>query len=155
MTSKERTLTALEHKETDRPLCEYHATPEVDKKLMEYFKTDSMDVVLEHLGTDLRYVSAPYIGPELRTWPDGRFENEWGQIRKYIRNEAGEYKEAVEFPYAEFQTVEDVENFRWPKVEWFDYSNIEADCDKYKDYAVVFGVQNNMDLINGTALGQR
>ena len=155
MTSKERTLTALEHKETDRPLCEYHATPEVDKKLMEYFKTDSMDVVLEHLGTDLRYVSAPYIGPELRTWPDGRFENEWGQIRKYIRNEAGEYKEAVEFPYAEFQTVEDVENFRWPKVEWFDYSNIEADCDKYKDYAVVFGAQNNMDLINGTALGQR
>lgn len=154
MTSKERVLMALANKSSDRPPCEYHGTPEVDEKLKAYFQTASMDIVLEKLGVDLRYIDAPYIGPELRTWSDGRFENYWGQIRKPVENEAGIYNEAVEFPYAEFKTVEDVDNFRWPKAEWFDYSNVEKDCDKYKEYAVVFGAQGNMDLINGTAYGR-
>jgi uroporphyrinogen decarboxylase len=154
MTSKERVLTALEHRQPDRCPCDYIGTPEVHEKLKKHFRTDSMDVVLEKLGVDLRVVDAPYIGPELRRWEDGRFENYWGSIRKPVRNEAGTYNEAVEFPYAEFKSVEDVEKFRWPKVEWFDSSKIAEDCKKYSDYAIVFGSPGNMDLINGTAYGR-
>ena len=154
MNSKQRVLTALSHKKPDRTPCEYHGTPEVDQQLMAYFKTNNMDVVLYELGVDLRYVDVPYIGPELRSWDDGRFENFWGQVRKPIKNQAGTYNESVEFPYAGFKTIEDVNNFRWPKAKWFDYSNIEADCDRYRDYAIVFGSQGNMDLINGTAYGR-
>jgi len=67
---------------------------------------------------------------------------------------AGTYNEAVEFPYAEFESAEDVEKFRWPKVEWFDYGKIAEDCKKYSDYAMVFGSPGNMDLINGTSYGR-
>jgi uroporphyrinogen decarboxylase len=154
MTSRQRVLTALEHKNPDRCPCDYIGTPEVDEKLKEYFRTESMDVVLEKLGVDLRVVEAPYIGPELRTWDDGRFENYWGSIRKAVSNEAGVYNEAVEFPYAKFESVEDIEKFRWPIPEWFDYGKIAEDCKKYSDYAVVFGSPGNMDLINGTAYGR-
>lgn len=154
MNHKQRVLTALSHKEPDRTPCDYLSTPEIDAKMMEYFQVDNMDAVLEKLGVDLRVIDAPYIGPELKTWPDGRFENYWGHIRKPIKNEAGVYNESVEFPYARFKTVDDVNNFRWPKADWFDYSQIESDCDKYKDYAVVFGAPNNMDLINGIAYGR-
>ena len=154
MTSKERVLTALAHYQPDRTPCNYLATPEIDSKLRNYFHTNNMDTVLERLGVDLRVIDAPYIGHELRDWPDGRFENYWGQIRKVVRNQAGTYNEAAEFPYANFKTLEDVEQFRWPKAEWFDYSQITAQCDKYKDYAVVFGAPGNMDLINGTAYGR-
>ncbi|MHC4426897.1 MAG: uroporphyrinogen decarboxylase family protein [Planctomycetota bacterium] len=154
MTPKERVLTALSHKDPDRCPCDYIGTPEVDEKLKAHFGTESMDVVLERLGVDLRVVDAPYVGPELRVWDDGRFENYWGSIRKPVRNEAGTYNEAVELPYSSFKSVEDVEKFRWPKVEWFDYSQLAEECRKYSDYAVVFGSPGNMDLINGTAYGR-
>jgi uroporphyrinogen decarboxylase len=154
MTSKERILTALDHKEGDRCPCDYIGTPEVDKELLHHFETEDMEVVLERLGADLRVLDLPYIGPELRVWNDGRFENYWGSIRKPVRNEAGEYNEAVEFPYAKFESVADVEKFRWPKVEWFDFSTIARQCEKYCDYAVVYGSPGNMDLINGTAYGR-
>ena len=154
MTPRERVLTALSHRTPDRTPCGYLSTPEIDDKLKKHFLTDSMDAVLEKLGVDLRVIDAPYIGPALRTWPDGRFENIWGQIRKPIRNEAGSYDEAVEHPYAAFQSVEDVRKFRWPKAEWFDYSRLAADCLKYDSYAVVFGAPGNMDVINGTAFGR-
>lgn len=154
MTPRERVLTALSHRTADRTPCDYIGTPEVDDKLKEHFQAESMDVVLEKLGVDIRVVDAPYIGPELRTWPDGRFENYWGQFRKPIKNEAGSYMEAVEFPYAAFQSVEEVREFRWPKADWFDYSQLTADCKKHDQYAIVFGSPGNMDVINGTAFGR-
>ena len=154
MTPRERVLTALSHRAPDRTPCDYIGTPEVDDKLKRHFRTDSMDVVLEKLGVDIRVVDAPYIGPALRTWPDGRFENIWGHIRKPIRNEAGSYDEAVEHPYAAFQSVDDVRKFRWPRAEWFDYSRLAADCKKPDKYAIVFGAPGNMDVINGTGFGR-
>jgi uroporphyrinogen decarboxylase len=71
-----------------------------------------------------------------------------------VRNQAGSYDEAVEFPYAVFESVQDVNRFRWPKPQWFDYSKIADDCEGYCDYAIVFGSPGNMDLINGTAFGR-
>jgi len=154
MTSKERVKTALEHKNPDRTPCNYIGTPEIDERIKAHFKTDDMDFVLEKLGVDLRVLDNPYIGPELAKWGDGRFQNFWGHIRKPIKNVAGTYNESVELPYAKFQTIEDVEKFPWPKVEWFDYSKIAEDCQKYSEYAIVFGYPGNMDLINGTAYGR-
>lgn len=152
--SRERVLTALSHKMPDQTPCNYLSTPEVDEKLKKHFHTDRMDVVLEKLNVDIRVIDTPYVGPSLRTWPDGRFENFWGHIRKPVKNEAGSYNEAVEFPYAAFHNVEDVRKFRWPTAKWFDYSNVAADCKKYEGYAVVFGAPGNMDLINGTSYGR-
>jgi len=154
MTPRQRVLAALEHKEPDRTPCNYLGTPEIDDKLLEHFGTDNMDAVLEALGVDMRVVEPPYIGPELQIWDDGRFENYWGQIRKSVKNQAGIYNEAAGLPYAEFKTVDDVENFRWPRAEWFDYSKIARDCERYADYAIVFGSPGNMDVINGTAYGR-
>ena len=84
MNSKERVLRALSFQEPDSIPCDYMGTPEANLKLMNYFGTDSMDNVLEKLGVDLRVIEAPYIGPELRKWEDGRFENYWGQIKTPI-----------------------------------------------------------------------
>ena len=154
MASRERVLTALSHQQPDRCPCDYIGTPEVDRKLKQHFRTENMDEVLEKLGVDLRLVEAPYIGPELRKWDDGRFENYWGSIRKPVRNEAGTYNEAVEFPYAAFRSAEDVKKFRWPKTGWFDYSKLADDCRNYRGCAIVFGRPGNMELINGTSYGR-
>ncbi len=154
MTPRERVLTALAHKQPDRTPCNYIGTPEADEKLFSHFKTRDKDDVLTGLGVDLRILPYEYIGPELRRWPDGRYENYWGQVRQDIKNIAGVYSESVEFPYAKFQTVADVEAFPWPKIEWFDFSHLPRLCEKYKDYAIVLGSTGNMDLINGIAFGR-
>lgn len=152
-TPKQRVMTALDHHRPDRTPRDYLGTPEADEKLKTHFQTDDMDVVLEKLGVDLRVIEPVYVGPTLRRWEDGRFENFWGQVRKPVRNEAGIYNEAAEFPYAGFTSVSDVERFRWPSRDWFDCSTLAAQCDKYADYAIVYGSPGNMDLINGTAYG--
>lgn len=156
MTPRERVLSSLTHKKPDRTPCNYLGTPEVDELLLNHFQTDQMDRVLERLGVDIRHVDVVdyYIGPKLRKWDDGRFENYWGQIRKPVRNKAGTYLEAVELPYAEFKSVHDVEKFRWPKIEWFDYSKLRRACEKHSGYAILYGRPGNMDLINGTAFGR-
>ena len=153
VTSKECVLKALEHLQPDRTPCNYLGTPEIDEKLKNHFQTDNMDVVLEKLGVDLRLIEPVYVGPKLRNWEDGRFENLWGQIRKPIKNEAGIYNESVEFPYAKFTSTGDVAKFRWPNHDWFDCSSLAGQCDKYADYAIVYGSAGNLDLINGTAFG--
>jgi uroporphyrinogen decarboxylase len=71
-----------------------------------------------------------------------------------VRNQAGTYFEAAEFPYAAFATIKDVDCFCWPQIDWFDYSQVKNQCRKYADYAIIFGAPGNMDLINGTAYGR-
>lgn len=154
MNSRQRVLTSLSHKQPDRTPCGYIATPEVDLFLKNHFQTDSKDVVLDKLGVDLRFLNLPYTGPELKKWLDGKFADIWGAIRKPVPNMAATYFEATDFPYAAFTSTADVDKFPWPKADWFDFSAIPALCDKYKEYAIVFGDPGNMDLINGTAFGR-
>lgn len=153
MKPKQRVLKALSHQRPDHTPCDYMGTSETNEKLKKHFQTDDMDVVLEKLGVDLRVIEPLYVGPKLRSWDDGRFEDLWGPIFKPIKNEAGVYNESIEFPYAEFQSISDVEKYRWPTDGWFDCSSIPEQCKKYADYAIVYGSPGNMDLINGTAFG--
>ncbi len=154
MTPKERVLAAINHHTVDRIPCGFVSTPEVDEKLMRHFKTSSLDMVLDKLGVDTRTIIPEYSGPVLRTWDDGRFENYWGHIRKAIKNDAGTYNESVEYPYAAFQTVEAVESFKWPKVEWFDFHKLETASEQYSQHALIFGTPGLMDMINGTSAGR-
>ena len=154
MTSRERVLTALDQRQPDRVPVNYIGTPEIDAALTAHFGAHTMDPVLDILDIDLRGVAPRYVGPKLRTWPDGRFENIWGHIRKPIQNIAGRYDESVEFPYAAFETLEDVENWRWPVTDWHDYSHMKADCDTHAGRAVFVGRPGNMDMINGISFGR-
>ena len=154
MTSKERVMAAVSHHAGDRIPCGFVSTPEVDDMLLRHFGTDNMETVLERLGVDTRPVMPAYVGPPLRTWEDGRYQNYWGHIRKAIRNESGTYNESVEFPYAAFQTVADVEAFAWPRLEWFDFTPITDAIDSLSEYALILGSTGMMDMINGTSFGR-
>jgi len=49
--------------------------------------------VAERLGTDIRYVNPPYIGPPPASFDDGSLMNLWGIRRRPMPNEYGEYAE--------------------------------------------------------------
>lgn len=110
MTSKERVLMAINHEETDRVPMDYWAWAEVNNNLQTNLDLEGYDELLDHLGIDIRTVRAPYVGP-----PDC-----WDALKGA-------------------KTAEELEKCTVPDPDQFDYSNIEALCDKYSQYAVMGG----------------
>jgi uroporphyrinogen decarboxylase len=170
MTPRERVQAALSHAQPDFTPCDYFATPEIHEKLRAYFHIESPsnigntlgstantigdNSVPERLGTDIRYLRPPYIGPPLPQFDDGSSMNIWGIRRRPMPNEYGEYAEPVGAPYAAWQTVEEAARFPWPDPDWFDYAAIPAMLAAYPDLAIAAGDFHVQDFINGVAFGR-
>lgn len=154
MTSKERVLSALNHVQPDRVPSDYFGTPEIESALMAHFGVQTHNALLDALGTDIRTIMPEYIGPELKTFPDGSYETIWGDIRTPMANEYGEYAESTYLPFAGMTTLEEVEAFRWPSPDWYDYSTLVDQARSLAGYAISTGSFGFMDLINGVARGR-
>jgi uroporphyrinogen decarboxylase len=170
MTSRDRVRAALAHSQPDFTPCDYYGTPEIHQALLRHFglggtrqlagsmggsAADMDDAgVSDRLGTDIRYVNPPYIGPPEPTFDDGSRGNLWGIRLRPMPNEYGQYAEPVGHPYATWTTVEEAERFPWPNPDWFDYNAMPALSAAYPDFALAAGGQHVQDFINGVAFGR-
>ncbi len=112
MTSRERVWAAITHQPVDRIPCDFWGTAEVRQMLLEHFRTEDWQVVLDALGVDaiagigLRYTGPPWTGP------DGGPAGLWGvQTRTITLPTGGAYSERTHAPMAEFTEVAQVEDF--------------------------------------------
>jgi uroporphyrinogen decarboxylase len=131
MTSRERVLTALDHKEPDSVpssiWCTIDAYKMIRRKLgldvREQYPVGStgwtQDVsveedVVEKLGADMIRinVSAPE-GKGFREIEGGLLADEWGVVRKRVNYEGGSYMDIVKSPL-EHATIKDIEEYPWP-----------------------------------------
>lgn len=152
MNSRERVLSAYNLTGYDRIPVKHEATPEVNDMLMRHFGLRNMEQVLRVVGDDFRYVEPVYVGPELRTFPDGSVEWYFGERYKYVQYGTGRYLEASYLPYAGVEELKDLDRSHFPKPEWFDYSTIRAQCEALREeFAVCFGTAGDMDFINSIA----
>jgi uroporphyrinogen decarboxylase len=147
-------LAALAHAEPDFTPCDYFATPEIHDALLDHFDVATDNELRDRLGTDIRYVNPVYMGPTLRSFDDGSTRDEWGVRRRPMPNEYGEYAEPIDTPYAEFETVEDVDRFHWPSTDWYNYRAVKEACDVYPDKAIAIGGFYVQDFINRVAMGR-
>jgi len=153
MTSKQRVLTALSHREPDRVPWDYWAGPEVTERLQQHLGLATKEDLLRELGVDLRYVTGPsYVGQALRTHEDGTVEDLWGVRRRVITVARGgyrwTYKHVALSPLEAAQTVTEIDAYdHWPSPDWWDYSGVAAECEQYPGYAVV----NAGDRLDRTA----
>jgi uroporphyrinogen decarboxylase len=154
MQSRERVQAAFAFDEPDATPCDYYATPEIHGALLKHFKVGDDNELRGCLGTDIRFVDPPYIGPELPVYQDGSIMNIWGIRKKPMPNEYGDYYESVNFPYAGWTTLEEAANFDWPSPDWYDYSAVAAICDRYPGKALLTGSFAVQDFINGAAFGR-
>jgi len=96
---------------------------------------------LDAYDVDFRYINGPvYVGPEL---PEGC--DIWGvrrvQVSVAVCDGVETYSELAWSPLGAAETVEDIEHYaHWPSADWFDYSDIERQCDAVlaEDRVVVF-----------------
>ena len=138
MRPKERVLTALKHKNPDKVPFFYRDIPEVEKRLLADLNLNTRDELLEHLDIDFRWVEPEYIGPSLFNHITNIKRDIWGVEYKYVHfSETAGYWEPIERPLINEANPAALADYPWPKLEWFDFSKLEAQCDKYADYAIM------------------
>lgn len=160
MSSRERVMTSLSWKEPDRVPLQIYLTPEISAALQDYFRKRrnyfGSESIPEILGIDFRSVGPAHKAKEKIKPPrDGIVYDAWGIGYKTVHHgSAGAYMEAWELPWAQMTTLEEVERYPWPSADDYDYSTIEQQCDKHKDFAVMTGGAGIPDIVNGTLRGR-
>ncbi len=138
LNSKERVLRTIKHKEPDRVPLSYSSWPEVKDCLRNYLKVENNERLLEVLGIDDRGIIPRYIGPELKKYPDGTSEDMWG-VRATVEATGTYSASCYTPPLKNVSSVKEIKQYRWPDPDWFDYSHIAEDCEKYEEYAIISG----------------
>ncbi len=138
LSPKERVFTALEYRETDRVPLFYRSIPEVDDRLKADLHLPDHEALLRHLGIDFRWVEPRYVGPSLNVEGEaGRKRNIWGVEYEYMHAEAGSYWGAVVEPLKDVTDPVALDDYPWPRLDWFDFSNLKADCQRHSEFAVM------------------
>ncbi len=140
---KQRVLEAAERRAPDRIPCDFHATPIVMERLYAHFKTRSYRGVLEGLGSDIvdirDVVDPDWVAdfPQRQDNPDGSFTTWQGFVRRDMDTPFGSITEYCRAPLADAASVEDLKAYRFPRVEWFDFSTIGERLREYGDFCVM------------------
>lgn len=116
---------------------DYWGTKEVTERLRQYLGVESKEALLKSLGVDLRYVFPEYVGPSLRVYPDGSYEDIWGVRRRSVRSSSGSYEHTVYSPLSDAESVDEIEDWSPPSAEWYDYSSLRVKCESCAEYAIV------------------
>jgi len=146
MTRRERILTAMQHREPDRVPLGFEARPQTRERLYQHFSVTDDDGLFDAMGIDGfsvfwdSYVMPKYIGPAPAQYPEGE-ANFFGILNQLV------------MPLAFAETVADLDRYRWPSADWFDYSGIAERCRAIKAKGMVTaggeggcGVQHAINL---------
>lgn len=137
MTSRERVLSALCHKQPDRVPRDFWAEPPTWNRLLSHFGFGRKERLLEMLGIDLRHLEAPAL-PEREVAP-GTFQNIWGE--RFVRQPTpwGPMREDVKGALATARTFAEFEAFEWPTPDCIDRSTLASQCREWEHHALVYG----------------
>jgi uroporphyrinogen decarboxylase len=144
MSSRERALCAVSHREADRVPIDFWAVSQVMEKLGRRLGMPDQERLLQHLGVDFRVLRGPsYTGLEMRRYPDGTVEDLWGVRRREVcfgRGEMrGSYKELALSPLADARTTAEIDAYPgWPSPDLWAYSGLASQCRMQGDACVVY-----------------
>jgi hypothetical protein len=137
MNHKERVLKALSKDIPDRVPFFYWDVPEFGEKMMSYFGFTTRDQLLEHLDVDFRWVEPKYIGPQLVNKQKRKKKDIWGVGYSRIQSGEYEYWHADHFPLQGITEISALDDFPWPTIDLFDFSTLDEQLTRYKDYAIM------------------
>jgi len=136
MNSRERILAAINRQPLDRIPTDIWATGEVWQKLAAHFG-DGVDLY-EALHIDgIATVGADYAGPPLPEAPPGETVDMWGIRSRPMNYGTGVYYEQSHNPLADARTIAELEQYRWPSADWFDYSHMRAAAEEAREKRAV------------------
>ena len=143
MNSKQRVLEAVARRTPDRIPVDFNANPGTLARLMADLNVATHRELLDRLHVDivdLRGVVDPiYRGavPKEQDLGDGVKENWLGWRTRRMETATGPEDAACEFIFAEAQSVEEMADWRWFHVDWFDFSDFAERLEPWSDLAVM------------------
>lgn len=158
LSSRDRVLAAISHRQPDRIPVDFWAAGEVFTQLQQALNLPDKEAVMKFAGADLRYFNGPaYIGataqgpagksaaaqgPAGEALPPGVVSDHWGVLRQ-VSTVSGQrrdgttytwtYKHLHKAPLADATTVEQIERHPWPTADMWDYSNVRSACGAIRD----------------------
>jgi len=133
MTGYERVINSVRHQRSDRLPIDYVATPEAHAALKRHLAIDDDEALLRRLGSDFRRVTGRYVGPSDTVGAAGvaaEGRDFLGIVWKPVKNQFAVYNEIAHHPLGEMTTVKEIEEYRWPSVDWFDFSHLSEEIDR-------------------------
>lgn len=138
MTPRQRVLTALRHEEPDRVPLFYRDVPEVNDRLLRDLSLPDRDALLGYLDIDFRWVGPRYVGPDLEDEPTGHVHDIWGVEYEYIPMDGGgRYLHAVCHPLVDVTDPAVLDDYPWPRLDWFDFTTLPGQVARYDNYAIM------------------
>ena len=137
LSSRERVLAAVNHESPDRVPRNFWAEPPTWNRLFAHLGHQDKERLLDELEIDIRSLEVQ--GPEEQEIDNGIFRNFWGEQYVYRRTEWGPMREDIAGALSGAEQFGDLESFPWPSPDRFDYSGLEAQCQKWNDKALLYG----------------
>lgn len=143
MNSKERVLEAIGLRRPDRIPVDFNANPGTLARLTDDLRVASHRELLDRLHVDivdLRGVVDPiYLGPvpKEQDLGEGVTENWLGWRTRRMETATGPEDAACEFILAEAKSVDEMADWRWFDVDWFDFSDFAKRLQPWADLAVM------------------
>jgi uroporphyrinogen decarboxylase len=143
MNSKERVRCAVNRTSVDQVPTDFSATGLVVQRLQKHFDTDDYNAVLDHLDIDIRQIFPKYIGPELKRkdLDEHTFEVEgvFGDRSTYSWNGKEHHGVVTHHPLKTAQSPEEIYAYSWPNTDWWDFSSIKEDLDRFESRSILCG----------------
>jgi uroporphyrinogen decarboxylase len=136
MTSRERVLAAIAHREPDRLPITFDAEKEVIASLMRHFKVRTRDEVWDCLHVDTRLIGADHSYRHIREQQGVRYDF-WGIGSKEQAYSAGSYWEYCFHPLAGMKTTAEIEAYDWPTPDELDFTSLRAARARHPDKAII------------------
>ena len=137
MNSRERVLTALNHQMPDRVPRNFWAEPPTWNRLFQHLGHENKERLLVDLEIDIRSLEVP--GPPDKQSENGIFQNFWGERYMYRPTPWGPMREDIAGALSEAKTFDDFVNSPWCRPDEFDYTSLPEQCQRWKDYALLYG----------------
>ena len=118
MKNKERGLAPFTKQKMDRFPMWYGADPKLTENLIKAVGAeDEEDALYNIIGIDYKTIRPEYVGEPLKKHEDGSVDTVWG-----IRRNGYYYGMSVTHPMSEFDSVKQVEKYKFPNPLDFDLS---------------------------------
>ena len=140
MNRRERIMAAVERRAIDRFPADIWCVQEIKNSLQDYCGVIEWVDVLDALDIDgIIGLKPPYIGPAIPDLGEAMRTDEWGFVYRRQEHATGVYWEEVAPPLAHAESVVDIDAYRWPSPDWYDYAALPDMCAAYSGRAVQIG----------------
>ena len=136
MTSKQRVLTAIDHKQPDRTPLTFDAEKEVYELLYNHFNINSKEALFDKLNIDTWMVLPRGFEPEPMAETNDK-KSIWGYKTAVAKYTGGTYDEIVYNPLAGKDRIDDIKNWKAPDAGQLDFSHFPIEIENHKDKAII------------------